>query len=105
MYESWTQTKSDININGYKSFNFYRKFQNRRANRCSGGIVLYIKDCISDGIKIVRNHFDSVIWLQLDKNFSELRMMYLLQEFIFGEKVPPHIMLSMSTSLIYYRLT
>ena len=34
--------------------NVYRKFQNRRANRCSSDIVLYIKACISDGVKIVR---------------------------------------------------
>ena len=40
MYESWTHKKSDIKLNGYESFNFYRRFQNRRANRCSGGIVL-----------------------------------------------------------------
>ena len=52
LYESWTQKKSDVNINGYKCFNFYRKFQNRRANRCSGGIVIYVKDTISDGIKL-----------------------------------------------------
>ena len=39
MYESWTHNKSDIKLNGYESFNFYRRFQNRRANRCSGGIV------------------------------------------------------------------
>ena len=64
--------KSDITTNGYKSFNFYRKFQNRRSNRYSGGIVLHIKDCSSDGIKIVRNHFDSVIWLKVDKIFFRI---------------------------------
>ena len=63
LYESWTQKKSDIDINGYKCFNLYRKFQNRRANSYSGGIVLYIRDSISDGVKLVRNHYDCIIWI------------------------------------------
>ena len=72
MYESWTHNKSDIKLNGYESFNFYRRFQNRRANRCSGGIVLYLKDSISDGIKVVKNHANSIIWLKLDKNYFKI---------------------------------
>ena len=72
LYESWTQKKSDIDINVYKCFNLYKKFQNRRANRCSGVIVLYIRDSISDGVKLVRNHYDSMIWIELDKNFFNI---------------------------------
>ena len=86
MYESWTQKKSDIDINGYKCFNLYRKFQNRRANRCSGGIVLYIRDSISDGVKLVRNHYDSIIWIKLDKNFFTIESdIYLAGVYIWGE--------------------
>ena len=59
--ETWTQSKSDIDIEGYKYFYFYRKYQNRRANRCSGGIAVCVKDCILDRIKIVRNHYDNVM--------------------------------------------
>ena len=61
MYESWTHNKSDIKLNGYESFNFYRRFQNRRANRCSGGIVLYLKDSISDGLTMPRCHSTSCV--------------------------------------------
>ena len=83
--------KSDVNINGYKCFNFYRKFQNRRANRCSGGIVIYVKDIISDGIKIVRNHFDSVIWLKLDRNFFNIESdVYIAGVYVWGENSPAY---------------
>ena len=69
LYETWTNGNSDIAINGYKSYNLFRKLQNRRANRCSGGIAIYIKEGISNGIQIVRNHFDTIIWLKFDKDF------------------------------------
>ena len=75
LYETWTQSKSDINIDGYRCVHFYRKFQNRRANRCSVGIAVYVKDCILDGIKIVRNHYDSVIWLKMERHFFKLILM------------------------------
>ena len=91
MYESWTQKKSDIDINGYKCFNLYRKFQNRRANRCSGGIVLYIRDSISDGVKLVRNHYDSIIWIKLDKNFFNIESdIYIAGVYIWGENSPAY---------------
>ena len=91
MYESWTQKKSDIDINGYKCFNLYRNFQNRRANSCSGGIVLYIRDSISDGVKLVRNHYDSIIWIKLDKNFFNIESdIYIAGVYIWGENSPAY---------------
>ena len=42
LYESWGGECSKFDIDGFKCFNFYRKFQNRRAKRNSGEIVLYI---------------------------------------------------------------
>ena len=91
MYEPWTQKKSDIDINGYKCFNFYRKFQNRRANRCNGINVLYIKDCISDGVKLVKNHYDSIIWIKLDKNFFNVESdIYIAGVYIWGENSPAY---------------
>jgi hypothetical protein len=44
------------------SFNFFRKFQHRKARRNSGGIVVYIREELADGIKIVKNHYDTIIW-------------------------------------------
>ena len=91
MYESWTHNKSDIKLNGYESFNFYRRFQNRRANRCSGGIVLYLKDSISDGKKVVKNHANSIIWLKLDKNYFKIESdVYIAGVYIWCENSPAY---------------
>ena len=91
MYESWTHNKSDIKLNGYESSNFYRRFQNRRANRCSGGIVLYLKDSISDGTKVVKNHANSIIWLKLDKNYFKIESdVYIAGVYIWCENSPAY---------------
>ena len=46
--------------------------QNRRARRNSGGIIIYIKDTIRQGIKLVKNDIDCIIWIVMDKNFFQL---------------------------------
>ena len=86
LYETWTNGSSDIAIDGYKSYNLFRKFQNRRAYRCSGGIAVYIKEGISNGIQIVRNHFDTIIWLKFDKDFFRTEKdIFLSCVYIWGE--------------------
>ena len=58
-----------FNIEGYTNFNYYRKFIKKKACRCSGGVVLFIRNTISCGVSIVKNHLDSVIWIKLDRVF------------------------------------
>lgn len=77
LFESRTNRDSTVEISGYVSHNFYRKFQNRYAKRCSGGLVIYLKEHLKDGIEIYRNHFDTLIWLKLKRD---------------GERILPHIM-------------
>ena len=69
LYESWTSSSSDIDLSGYISHNFYRKFKHRNAKRSSGGIAIYYKDSLKNGIEIVNNHLDTIIWIKLDHNF------------------------------------
>ena len=53
--ETWTCKNSRIELNGYSNpIHSYRRFQNRRAKRASGGIIVYIKDDIRQGIKLVK---------------------------------------------------
>ena len=61
--ESWTNNLSEIDIDGYLCYNLYRKFRHRKAKRKSGGIAVYINEKLSDGISIVKNNFDTIIWL------------------------------------------
>ena len=53
LFETWTNSSSNISLNGYISHNFYRKFQNKNARRCSGGVALYFKEYLKDGIEII----------------------------------------------------
>ena len=69
LYETWTGKNSKITIDGYKAIHSYRRFQHRRAKRASGGIIIYIKDSMKNGVKLVRNDIDSIVWLKLDKQF------------------------------------
>ena len=69
MTESWTSENSDIDLPGYTCFNYYRKFRHRRAKRNSGGTVIFIKNTIKDGITIVKNNYDTIVWLKLCKTF------------------------------------
>ncbi|WAR03415.1 hypothetical protein MAR_009973, partial [Mya arenaria] len=43
LYETWTCESSDIEIDGYTSHNYSRRFQHRNARRYSGGIAIYYK--------------------------------------------------------------
>ena len=53
--------------------------------------MLYIKGCISDGVKIVRNHHDSVIWLKLDGNVFNIESdIYIAGVYIWGENSPAY---------------
>ena len=62
--ETWTNKSSKIDLKGYsKPIHSYRRFQNRRAKRASGGIIIYIKDDIRQGVKLVKNEIDCVVWL------------------------------------------
>jgi len=65
----WTNQTSDIDISGYVSYNFYRNYQTRNEKRCSGGVALYFKQHLQDGIDVVRTpHSDTIVWLKLDKH-------------------------------------
>lgn len=76
--ESWTSESSEIELNQFTSYNFYRKFQHRNARRNSGGIVLYCRQELKQGITVVRNHLDTIIWIKLNKDFFKLeRDIYL----------------------------
>ena len=61
MYESWLGKNDSFELNGYTTYNFYRKFQNRRANRRSGGVIVYIRNEIKEGIQVVKNQYDTII--------------------------------------------
>ena len=56
VYETWTSKDFSLQINGFECYNVYRRYQNRRAKRSSGGVVLYIRNSIAKGIDIVKKN-------------------------------------------------
>lgn len=71
--ETWTKKNSKIDLNGYSDpIHSYRHFQNRRAKRASGGIIIYIKDSVRRGIKLIKNDIDCLLWLKVDKNYFHI---------------------------------
>jgi hypothetical protein len=71
LYETWSKVDSIIDLKGYVSYNYYRKFQHRKARRASGGVAVYINETKAKGVHIVRNHHDKLIWLELYKSFFQ----------------------------------
>ena len=55
--ETWTNVNSDIKLSGYKHFCKHR-FRKKGGKRDSGGIVIYIKEEIFEGISEVDWDFE-----------------------------------------------
>ena len=92
MYETWTSKNSKISLNGYsKVFHSFRRFQNRRAKRASGGIIIYTRDGIKNGVKLVKNDNDSIVWFKLEKSyFCTKNDRYIVAAYIPPENSPLH---------------
>ena len=77
MCEAWTNERSNITLEGYEHYAFYRK-RKPRAKRDSGGLILYYRTDIAKGIKFLKNVDESVIWIELDKEFFKLEQTILI---------------------------
>ena len=73
LLETWTKKSSKIEIDGYKTLTHsYEKLVNRRAKRAGGGIIIYVKDEIHKGVKLINNEIICIVWLKLDRYFFGL---------------------------------
>ena len=78
-------------MKGYNSYNLYRKLRHRRARRNSGGVAVYFKHELKHGIEIVKNVYDTIIWIKLDKTFFELHEdVFICGSYIWGEDSPAY---------------
>ena len=66
--ETWTSKKSAIGIPGYEPYFSHRPKLNKNARRCSGGVILYVKENILSYVKIVKDDIPDMVWVKLDKN-------------------------------------
>ena len=87
--ESWTEEYFDYELPNFVSFNFHRKFKSKKARRNSGGIVVYVRDYVSRGVKIISNRFDTLIWLKLEKSFFDIDDdIYLCGTYLWPDESP-----------------
>ena len=87
--ESWTEEYFDYELPNFVSFNFHRKFKSKKARRNSGGIVVYVRDYVSRGVKIISNRFDTLIWLKLQKSFFDIDDdIYLCGTYLWPDESP-----------------
>lgn len=98
LQETWTNKNSKINLEGYrKHIHAYRRLQNRRAKRSSGALIIYIKDNIRKGVKLVKNDIDCLVWLEIDKAFFNIENdIFLTTTFIAPENSPIHNLYNIS---------
>jgi hypothetical protein len=52
--ESWTDENSKLDIVNFTCYNYFRKFRHKKAKRNCGGIVVYIRNSIKSGVKIIK---------------------------------------------------
>jgi len=61
----------------------------KKAKRSSGGIVLLYKENLKNGIHVIKNHYDTLIWLKLDHSFfNTSEDIYLCGSYIWGDDSP-----------------
>ena len=93
MSETWTNRLSNVDLSGLQHIHSFRKYQHCRTKRSSGGIVIYIRNEISKGVKVVLNQIDCLIWLKVDKNYFNIEQdLYLGCVYIAPESSPVHHM-------------
>ena len=100
LYESWTTKNSSLNLTGFRCYNIYKSYTKKRAKRANGGIVIYIRENLCKGIEIVKKHFDSIVWLKLNKTFFGLSSdVYLAAVYIWVQGSPSYNILAEDTDL------
>ena len=56
----------------YTYYNFPRKYRHKLSMRNSGGLGVFIKHTVADGVTCVKNTEDILVWLKLERSFFSL---------------------------------
>ena len=67
--ETWSDGKDGFELHNFKYKDFSRKSRHANAKRASGGIGVFIKFDISDGVEVFRNVGDMLVWLKLKREY------------------------------------
>ena len=67
--EAWNNKYTNLNIQGYSVYSCPRPKCSNRAKRDSGGIVIYCKNALANGIEIVKMDNRGIVWLKMKTTF------------------------------------
>ena len=65
--EAWSNDCYDYHVDGFNYYILHRTIKNRRAQRDSGGLIIYISDKLRSSADdlLLKTVDDSIIWLKL----------------------------------------
>ena len=72
LQETWAKSTSVFNIDGYKYFNFARMLKNEKSKRSSGGLGIFVRKFLLEGLSIVKTFYDYIVWFKLGTNVTLL---------------------------------
>ena len=67
--ETWADKHDDFFLDGYTFTNYPRGYRNPYAKRCSGGLGIFIRNDILNGVEMIKHFEDIIAWLKLKKDF------------------------------------
>ena len=84
---------STFELESYKYSNFNRTFQHKHVQKNCVGVAMFCSLDIIEGVNVIRNHFDTLIWVKLDKVLLNLdEDIYLCSAYVWV-RIPRHTML------------
>ena len=68
--ETWLDENSpELSLAGFRGFPYHRPVKHINARRGSGGMYVFIRNSILNGVTILHNHKDLIAWFKFDKLF------------------------------------
>ena len=67
--ETWSSVRTNIKLKGFENPLHRFRYKRRKKGRRSGGILVYFKKHIAQGIKEMPKTHDDLLWLKLEKQF------------------------------------
>ena len=75
--ETWAADDDDYELQGYTFYNYPRPFKQHNARRCSGGLGIFIRNSIINGVQILKLTKNMIVWIKIEKHFCWPRRRYL----------------------------
>ena len=72
LQETWSNEGEEFHLDGYIFYNFPRKYRCKPSLRNSGGLGVFIRRDIAEGVHIVKSYHDVSVWVRLDKHLLGL---------------------------------